>query len=268
MKEAPNKVQDHAEAVASRLFEALFVGARMEKLQPDPPRTHDFDLLHSNGKSAVEVTVSLNEAVKHTEMRIRKGGLAKTELCKKTWWIQTAPGADIRKIRREADPHLADIESDGVERFFCPTDWHTPSVGRIFRALRVSSGSVISWKGPGIYIDLGPMGGRVDANAAVEAALREARKADNRTKLGATNANKRYLVVYVDPASNYLPWKALQDFAPPSEPLQLPVEVTDIWIFTETRTRSQHEYVVWQASASSPWRRIGPLVLPDSTAND
>jgi hypothetical protein len=209
--------------------------------------------------SAVEVTVSLDEAVKHTQMRIRKGGLLKTELCRNTWWIQTVPGADIRRIRREADPYLAELEAHKVERFFAPIDWRASCVGRIFRDLRVSSGSVISRKGPGIFVDLGPRGGRVDVRVPIEAALREARKPDNPRKLGATNADKRHLVVYVDPSSNYLAWKSLLDCVPPPGAPQLPVEITDIWIFSETR--SPHEYVVWHGGAFSPWCRIGPLIM-------
>lgn len=45
MKKPPAKVQHHAEAVASRLVETVLVGSRMIKVPPNPPRTHDFDLL-------------------------------------------------------------------------------------------------------------------------------------------------------------------------------------------------------------------------------
>src|SRR5437867_11468902 len=117
MKEPPSKVQDHAEAVASRLIETVLVGTRMKKIRPAPPRTHDFDLLDSNDhiSAAVEVTVSLDEAVKHTYSRIRRGGqTVETKLCKKDWWIQTEPGADIREIRCKADAYLAAIEADGI----------------------------------------------------------------------------------------------------------------------------------------------------------
>ena len=40
MKGRPSKVQDHAEAVASRLVETLLAPNRMEKIRPAPPRTH------------------------------------------------------------------------------------------------------------------------------------------------------------------------------------------------------------------------------------
>jgi hypothetical protein len=125
----------------------------------------------------------------------------------------------------------------------------------------VYNGSVQRWKNPGhIWIDLLLGGGGfVTANTAVEAALREARRVDNRNKLAAANTNQRHMVIYLDP-TNYLPWKALVDCEPPAESPQLPTEITDIWVFTETR--SEHEYIVWQGSALLSWRRIGPLALP------
>lgn len=260
-KKPPIKVQDHAEAVASRLIETFCLGTRMEKIQPQPPRTHDFDLLDSNDHivAAVEVTVSLDEEAKHTNSRIRRNGAAKTKLSKKDWWIQTEPGADIKAIGSKADEYLAAIEADRIERFFGPIDWRRPSVGRIFRDLRVYSGSVMRWKDPGyILIDLRGGGGRVRAHTVVEAALREAD--NNRKKLAAANANQGHLVVYVDP-TNYLPWRALLDSEPPPEAPQLPTAITDMWIFTETGFA--HEYVAWHTSTHSAWRRIGPLELID-----
>jgi hypothetical protein len=257
------KVQDHAEAVAVRLIEAVLVGTRMVKIEPEPPRTHDFDLLDSNGyiSAAVEVTVSLDEATKRTNSRIRKIGPVKTKLCKNDWWVQTEPGADIRKIQCEVDERLAAIEADGIERFLFPIHWRKPSVERIFRDLRVYSGSVLRWKAPGyIRIDLRGGGGLVSGNFTVDAALREACKKDNREKLVSANTNQRHLVVYVDP-TNYMPWKALVDSVPPSDSPQLPTEITDIWVFA--KTAFEHEYITWHASALSPWRRIGPLVLPE-----
>ena len=261
MKEPPPKVQDHAETVASCLIEAVLVGTRMKKIRPERLRTHDFDLLDPNGHiiAAVEVTVSLDKTVKETIIPIRNGGPVKTKLCKKDWWIQAEPGADIREIRRNADKYLADVEAAGIERFLGPVDWRKPTVERIFRDLRVYSGSaVVHWKDPGhIWIDLPGAGGRVAASNVVEAVMREA--PNNLKKLAAANTDQRHLVVYLDPA-NYLPWKSLVDSDPPSESPHLPTEITDIWVITETR--SAHEYIAWRTSALSPWQRIGPLLLP------
>lgn len=258
MKEAQQWVQDHAEAIASRFFETLFVGAHMEKLEAVTGRTYDFCLHRSNGPSAVEVTGSLNETVKRTQMQIRRDGFISAHRCKKPWWIQAEPGASIAKIRSKADAYLAHIESY-IERFYCATDCRTPAIRRIFNDLRASSGSVISRRHPGICLDLSPAGDHVDAYTAVKAALRAARQPDNKKKLSAAGTNERHLLVYVDPATNYLPWKSLIDFPPPSEAPELPIEITDIWAITETR--SQHQYVCWHASSSSSWTRIGPLPL-------
>jgi hypothetical protein len=108
-------------------------------------------------------------------------------------------------IRFMRVPKTVSIRHDAANR-------RKPSVERIFRALRVYSGSAVVWKDPGyIWNDLTGGGGRVTANKVVEAALREA--PNNLKKLAAANTNRRHLVVYLDP-TNYLPWKSLVDCDP------------------------------------------------------
>jgi hypothetical protein len=183
----------------------------------------------------------LDKAVKETNIRIQDTGPIRTRLCEKDWWIQAEPDADIREIRRNADAYLAAVETDGIERFLGPIDWRIPSVKRVFRDLRVYSGSAaIHWKNPGyIWVDLPGRGGRVTANNAVQAVLRETRY--NCRKLAPANTNQRHLVVYLDP-TNYLPWKSFVDSDPPSGSPQLPTEITDIWVMAETG--SAREYIV------------------------
>lgn len=211
--------------------------------------------------ASVEVTVSLDRREKETDTRIRDNGPVKTNLCKKNWWIQAQPGADIRAIRANVDACLAAVESDGIERFLGPLDWHRyPSVKPLFCDLHVFSGSaVIQWKYPGhIWIDLPGWVGRVSPKNVVEAVRREAPR--NSKKLAASNAKQGHLVIYLDP-TNRLARKSLLESDPPASSPHLPSEITDIWVIAETR--SENEYIAWKASASSPWRRIGPLVLPE-----
>ena len=224
---------------------------------------HDFDLCYPDGQvSAVEVTSSVDDVGERTNAAIldkRKGGSAiKTKLCKKDWYIRSVSGANINKIRARVDEYLAAVESAGIETFFGPTDWH-PSVERIYRDLSVVSGSVIPWKDPG-YIRMAPPGGgsALNASTAIRAAEREARKEDNRKKLGAAGTHERHLVVYVY-VTNYLPWCALVDFEPPPDLPGLPSEITDIWLCSETR--SEHQYAVWRASDFSPWCNLGRVSL-------
>lgn len=248
---------DHAESVAQRLFEALLVGSRMTYRQDQSRGQHDFDLCLPDGtSSAVEVTSSVDQRTEETHASIlnkRKGGpMVKGRLCKHGWYVHPAPTANVNLIRSKVDEYLAAIEAAGIEKFYGPTDWRNPSVERIYRDLHVVSGSVFPhWKEPGqIGIALPGGGGALSASAAIEAAEREAIKTDIRRKLGAAGTSIRHLAIYIF-VTNYLPWCALVDCDPPPEVPHLPTEITDLWLFSETR--SQHEYVVWHSSTNAKW---------------
>jgi hypothetical protein len=246
-----------AESIAKRLFEAVLIGSRMEYRVEQSRGQHDIDLHHLDGSvDSVEVTSSVDQALEQTYARIRRDGfMVKTKLCKKDWLIHPARSADPRLIRSKADQYLADIELEGIDHFLAPTNWHSPSVERIYLDLAVVSGSVYPWREPGqIGMALPAGGGDFKmAHAAVNAGKAEAFKADNRRKLRAASTDTRHLAVFVF-ATNYNPWCALLDCIPPDEPVHLPPEVTDLWLFAETR--STNEYVVWRASASLGWRAI------------
>ena len=248
---------DHAETTTQHLLEALVAGSRMVYRIYQSQGEHDFDLHYADGRvSAVEVTSSVDEAGERINAAIlnkRKGGASiKTKLCKKDWFIHPVSGANINKIRREADEYLSTIEASGVEKFFFLND-DDPSVERIYAELGIASGSVFPhFKDPGqIWIALPITGGAVNADTVIEAAKREALKVDNRRKLQTSGAVERHLVVYVYITSH--PWCALMDFEPPATLPQLPTEITDIWVFSETR--SEKEYVVWRAGTSLPWHK-------------
>ena len=258
---------DHAEAVAKRLFESVFVGSHMNYRDSQSKGEYDFDLCYADGCiSVMEVTSAVDEVVELTNAAIldkKKGGSAiKTKLCKKDWYITPARGANIKRIRADSDRYLASIESEGRETFFGPTNCDSLSVERIYLDLHVISGAVIRWKEPG-YIRIAPPGGGgpVGASIVINAVKREAWKDDNRRKLSTAGTQERHLAVYVY-LTNYLPWCALVDFEPPLDLPQLPPEITDIWAFSESR--SEHEYVVWRAALFSPWRRLGRVVLDNN----
>jgi hypothetical protein len=257
---------DHAESAAQHLLEAALIGSHMEYRDDQSRGQYDFDLHNSDGSvTALEVTSSVDQLIERTYARIRKGGpMVKTKLCKKDWLIHPALGADPRQIRAEVDYYLAEIELEGIDQFWGPTNWHSPGVERIYNDLAVVSGSVFPhWKEPGqIGISLpSGVGAFKRADAAIEAGENEALKHDNRRKLGAAGTNKRHLAVYVFP-TNYSPWCALVDCAPPAKPANLPSEITDLWLFTETRSSS--EYVLWHANATLEWscRRIALQASP------
>ncbi len=212
---------DHAESTAQRLVEATLIGSRMEYRVDQSRGQHDFDLHNSDGSvAAVEVTSSVDQLIERTYARIRKGGaMVKTKRCKKDWLIHPALGADPKLIRSKIDHYLAEIELEGIDQFWVPTNLHSADVERIYRDLAVVRGSVFPhWKEPGqIGISLPTGGGAFKrADAAIEAGENEAFKDDNRRKLGAAGTNKRHLAVYVF-MTNYSPWCALVDCVPPGQ---------------------------------------------------
>jgi hypothetical protein len=216
---------------------------------------HDFDLQHPDGHvSALEVTSSIDRTLEEThDAIINKGGPAiEADVCKNSWHIFPSRNARINRLRKEIDNYLAAIELAGIEKFWGPTDCR-PSVEAIYADLGVVSGSVVSWIKPGhILMALPGTCGAFGAISVIEAAEREAFKADNRKKLGAAAGAERHLAIYVRAASR--PWVGRLDFEPPPDVPHLPPEVTNIWVFSEAH--SEHKYVVWRASASWPWEKL------------
>jgi hypothetical protein len=89
------------------------------------------------------------------------------------------------------------------------------------------------------------------AGTVIEAAEREAFKADNRKKLGIAGSAERYLGVYVYMLT--MAWVPLSDFEPVPATPDLPPEITDIWMFSESYGGG--EYVVWRGGLRSVWRK-------------
>ena len=247
---------DHAEAVAQNLVERIVMGARMVYAQTQSNGEHDFDLHYADGRvSAVEVTSSVHKTLQETHDAIidkDKGGSAiATRLCKNSWHIFPAMSARINRLRKEADKYLAAIELAGIEKFWGPTSDH-PSVEAIYGDLGVISGSIAPWIKPGhILMALPGAGGAVGTSSVIEAAEREAFKADNRKKLRSAGGTERHLAIYVYVTSQ--PWVGLIDFEPPPTLPSLPPEITNIWVFSEAQEENQ--YVVWRAGVSLPWQK-------------
>jgi hypothetical protein len=227
---------------------------------------HDFDLRYPDGRiSGVEVTASVDRVRQETHAAIldaRRGGCAiKRRLSNKHWYITPLVGTRIDKIRDKGkgDEYLAAIEAAGLESFHYPIA-DDPSVERICTELGVVSGIVFPWKEPGyITIALPGGGGAIGPILVIDAVRREVFKDDNRAKLAAANTTERHLAVYID-LGNYRPWCALVDREPPAVLPKLPLEITDVWAFSETRSDGQ--YVVWRASSTTPWHSLGRVAPP------
>lgn len=245
---------DHAEAVAKNVLERSLPGSRMEYRRSQSNGEHDFDLHHPDG--IVEVTCSIDRTLQGTWASIlgkdNRGGRIEAQFCKKSWAINPSWNAPISEIRKNVDRYLAAVEEASILRFDGATG-SDPSVQRIITDLRVTSGSALpDWIKPTcILIGLPGPAGRIAANTPIEAAEQEARKPDNRRKLGARIGVGRHLAVYAPITS--LASFALVDFEPPQGVANLPPEVSDVRIFTESgRTR---EYVMWRSSTASRWQK-------------
>lgn len=262
---------DHAESVAKHLVEKLIPGSKMHFQADQSHSVPDFDLHLPDGSvEALEVTASVDCEAEETNAAIvdpKKGGFwIPTKLCKSDWHIHPARNARIGRIRKEADECLAQLEANGFDSFFGPGDWSKhEAVQRAYGDLRIFSGNVISGRTLG-RISMAPPGGggAVGALLAHEAAQDEAIKDDNRKKLAASGSSRRHLAVYVH-ARNYLPWVGLIDFEPPSLIVDLPVEITDLWVFSENRGPSG--FSVWRARAGHEWQNVGPLTLETPIAS-
>ena len=109
--------------------------------------SHDFDLTLPGGTTvALEVTSSRNQRLEETYAAIRQakygGPLIPRSLCRHDWNIHPLSNAHIKLVRQKADEYLAQIEADGLDRFFYDSDGHEyESVRRIFDDLAVEAGN-------------------------------------------------------------------------------------------------------------------------------
>ncbi len=178
--------------------------------------------------------------------------------------------AKISTIRKQIDKYLFPLEQAGREKFgfleartarACRNagtekflvDPAPRCVEDICFDLKIKSGWALSGgEAPQIFIAHPTSSSSFGPSVAINAAEREARKQDNKEKLGKATPQERHLVVYVDKTRG-LPWFALIDFEPPSKLPKLPREITDIWLIGPSGGTGKDEFVVWRASTREPW---------------
>ena len=183
--------------------------------------------------------------------------------------IYAAKGAQIPRIRKNADQFLAKLEGEGINGFDYFDQWKpgcSQTVRELCGQLGVTEGYVLSSVGePMIKIAFPLEGGAVDAITAVEAGEREAWKEDNREKLGAAKTTERHLVVYID-AGNDLPWTALTRFGPPAVTPKIPGEITNLWLIGHSENTD--EFIAWFASTNEIWRSTKVVCTPETPSNE
>ena len=240
------------EEAVKRVLEAVLPGAVLTYRTSQSNGEYDFDLRYGNGTvAALEVTASLDESWMGTQAAIhgkRAGGtVIKTQACRKTWMLFPANGANIPRIRKQADSLIFEFERRNVEEIDCLRSYSDPAILRLCNELQITGAMVIADTGAAIRI--GPLvsGGSVGQNSAVTAAEEEAAKSDNIKKLGTAGTVERHLAVYIDARAG-VPWTSLTEFTPPSVKPDLPDEITDLWIIGHTI--NANEFVVWHGSVS------------------
>jgi len=200
---------NNSESLANQIVEHLILGSTMHyrSNQSAGVATYDFDLIYPDGtKVPLEVTESLDRIIEATEAAIRKKGFfIPRNRCKKDWYVHPAADAKINEARTKIDGLLADVETEGYEKFFSNTGAaHSPAIKRLFAELKIEAGSVLEWKQPGIGIAFpGREACVCDATPIEQAVEAAANKEDNRRKLGITNAQEGLSVVTGQKPTNF-----------------------------------------------------------------
>jgi len=172
-----------SERIVERVFKALLPEAELIYRTSQPTGEYDFHLRCRNGElAALEVTELLDERWMKTQAAIhgkRVGGnVIKCRECKKTWLLIPINGADIPKIRREADRLFAELERDGIRKIDSLRAHLNPRISKLCNELQITGASVIEDVGAKILIGSVIRGGTVTENSAIRAAEEIAAKPD------------------------------------------------------------------------------------------
>lgn len=252
-----------SEAVAKRVLETILPGASLSYRPEQSHGEYDFHLQYEDGATAaVEVTAAVDEALAKTASAIRNerrgGPVIRATLCKRSWVIFPTRGACINGIRRDADQHLAKLEREGIDSFYCTSG--SRDVRNVCCQLQITFGAAISSDGKPMILIAGPIGaGAVGPSLAIRAGEKEAWKQDNRGKLAAADKAERHLVVYFPKGG--LPWTSLTSFVPPSILPKIPNEVTNLWLIGHSE-KNENEFVAWRASTNETWRSSTVVCAP------
>jgi hypothetical protein len=245
-----------SELTAKTALELALPGARMIFRTEQSHSECDFQLCYANGSTAeVEVTQALDQGWMQAVDRIygkRPGSniLVATK-CRNSWCVFVTRPPLMREIKAGIDDFLYQMENTGIEEF----DWfrELPDWATVFCRTHniVSCRRLGIVNEPEIRVSLSPEGGATGPTVLTEAAEREAEKADNRKKLGATNSKERHLVVHVSVSPRV--HLGLLEFDPPRRSPRLPDEITDIWIIGQM---ADSQVAAWRANKSVPWHRV------------
>lgn len=256
---------NYSETIAKQIIETLIPGSEMRFQTSQSNREYDFNLIFKNGQSvSLEVTVSTDQSYRETVAAIRsnqKGGcFIQGNRVKKGWYVTPAPNANINKIREHIDPHLAEIEAEGLASFNSYLDaGQSIAVMRIFTELQIVHGTEHKWKKPA-QIGIAQPGQEtmVYSENLVKAIELEANKEDIRNKFDNQSFHERHLFVYIE-RDNFSAWCAINGDSPPQRIPSFPDEITHIW--AAAKSYEADKYVVWRFSSSKPHFRSDEVNL-------
>ncbi len=258
------------EALVALLLEALHDGAQMRHNAAQSNGEWDFDLVLANGEiEPVEVTVSTDRERQQIYAAILSdhGSFIDRRVCQYDWYVTPHQNANIRRIRKEVDRYLAEVEHAGVTDFFDGWASSKEAVRRICMELRIEAGTRCDWKPPGrIGLGLPGNGGTLSGDIVVEHVEREASKEDNRKKLGRSQATRRHLAVVLGDLNGVGKASMLGGFFP-EQPAALPPEITAAWLITRLHG-SVPEYLVWRNVAGEPWEDLGVVTVSDEAITE
>jgi len=250
------------ERVVAALVERALNGARMRPVASQSNREWDFDLEVDGASYPFEVTRATNR-VRHEQTNAilgREGDadLMPRKLAQYDWWVFTSHMANVKRIRRNVDRLLAEVEREGLTEFdINGIGANFPAVQALWQELRILHGTHMPWDPPGqIGIALPSDSAILSADSVTAAAEREAGKLDNRTKLGRSTAQQRHLCVFLDEFA-YPADESMKRGLMPSSAPALPQEISHLWVVTYLGRDSN--YLVWRFEEHSGWSSVGAL---------
>lgn len=258
---------DLAEEVAKAVVESVLRGSVMDFIEDQSQGSHDFHLTLPDGNvAALEVTTATDQEYRGTAAAIFDPQLGGNPVaigkCGNVWILDVHKTARIARIRSEVAQYLTAIESAGIQ-LFAPWDSvrEHEAVVAIMADLGVVAGAVFPTAGPGrAYLQIAGEPGMADVEQVLAPISVVSQKSDNRRKLAATEAAERHLFVFIDDSESDA-LASLLICHPPTDPPNLPSEITHLWVATYFGKRDQ--FVYWRTDESG-WLEPG-TVSPSSS---
>lgn len=250
-----------SEHLAFRVFSVVEPESVLRFIEDQSKSVHDFWIESADGSlGALEVTsyhdVVMTRAHQAIQSTRHGGAVAISRHVRNGWWVHPSARADIRAVRSRVDSYLAQIESEGRNRFFSAVDAsESPAVRAIYADLHVEYGCIFAWSTPRqIRIALPGKGTVVSSRHVLEMIQAVSHLPDNRFKLNASSCSRRVLFIEVD-VNAYDQWSPLVNEPPPSVPPELPAEVSEVWVASSIGSF----LVIWRWMGGVWSKHIGDL---------